>query len=651
MPLIGVNTGFGGSADSRTNQVEELQSTAVREHHTGIGATEPAKVAVKRKGPARNGLPLLDPTEHLLPNAWVRASILIRINSLIAGNSGVRPVIVETLSQVLNHDVLPMIPLRGSISASGDLSPLSYIAGIIQGKPTLRAKVGSANGIYTDLTAAEALTSAAIPPVKLAAKEGLAIVNGTAVSAGVAALAMWEAHQLAVIAQLLTCMSVEALSGTDESFNPLFARVRPHPGQVECSNNMYRFLEHSKMACHNDGRNDSLRQDRYSVRTASQWVGPALEDLLLAHQQVQIELNSVTDNPIMDKDTGQFMHGGNFQAKAITSAMEKVRQAIQSIGRMLFTQCTEIINPTTNRGLPPNLTAEDPSTSFLMKGVDIMVAALQSELGFLANPAGSHVQTAEMGNQSLNSLALISARYTHTAVDVLTQLVAAHLLVVCQALDLRAMVLEFTRAVEPQLMQVTKEVFAPHIPSISDSEHPALKEIWSVFLSHLEQTTKLDAERRFALIMESLQPVLFRQVNVEQCSSTFIADIKFWTKQCASLCLETYISTREIYTQHADAIPYLGVASRRMYAFVRTTLQVPFLRSAHIKTPYHEASASDTEAEGVGYFSSNPDSHTIGTYTSRIYEALRSGELHIPAMECLRDAQRNYAGVRNGSLS
>ncbi|KAI4268240.1 MAG: hypothetical protein L6R35_006782, partial [Caloplaca aegaea] len=211
-------------------------------------------------------------------------------------------------------------------------------------------------------------------------------------------LALWEAHHLALMAQLLTCMSVEALRGTDESFDPLFGHVRPHPGQIDCSNNMFRFLERSQLVHHNDGNNDVLRQDRYSIRTASQWLGPALEDLLLAHQQVQVELNSVTDKPIIDMTTGQMLHGGNFQAKAITSAMEKVRQAIQSIGRMLFSQCTELINPATNHGLPPNLTAEDPSTSFVMKAVDIMTAALQSELGFLANPVGSHVQTAEMGN-------------------------------------------------------------------------------------------------------------------------------------------------------------------------------------------------------------------------------------------------------------
>lgn len=638
-----MNTGFGGSADSRTKQVEELQRTLIRELHYGIGAS----AASVRSKPDSNATDLAtrrrlqiisEPLEHLLPNVWVRASILVRINSLVAGHSGIRQVVIERLSQLLNHDILPQIPLRGSISASGDLSPLSYIAGTIQGKPTVQVRVGCANGTYSNTTAAEAFAKAAIDPLKLAAKEGLAIVNGTAVSAGVASLALWEAHQSAVMAQLLTSMSVEALCGTDESFDPLFGHVRPHPGQIDCSNNMFRFLEHSKLVHHNDGNNDALRQDRYSIRTASQWLGPVIEDLLLAHQQVQIELNSVTDNPIIDMECRRMLHGGNFQAKAITSAMEKVRQAIQSIGRMLFSQCTELINPATNRGLPPNLTAEDPSTSFVMKAVDIMTAALQSELGFLANPVGSHVQTAEMGNQSLNSLALISARYTHTAADVLTQLMAAHLFALCQALDLRAMNLQFLERLEPQILETTKDAFAHETSTSFGDGHPVMKDLWAALLVRLEQTTKLDAGSRFDKIMESLQPVLIRHANGGQHSNTFIPNLNNWTEMCATTCLKTFEAARKDYGMLVDATRYLGVASQRIYVFVRKTLQVPFLRSAHIRTPYPEAAYSDAEVNTEGYSNCNPHFETVGSYISTLYGALRNGELYGPAMECLRNA-------------
>ncbi|KAL8882853.1 MAG: hypothetical protein Q9198_000214 [Flavoplaca austrocitrina] len=351
---LGVNTGFGGSADSRTKQVEELQRTLIRELHYGIGASPRSKEDVLKKSDgtrARKLIPGSSSRDQLLPEDWVRASILL-----------------------LNRDVVPKIPLRGSISASGDLSPLSYVAGTIQGKSTIGVRYGSERGIYSEMTAGKALAEAKILPVTLTAKEGLAIVNGNAVSAGVAALALWETHNLAIMSQLLTAMAVEALSGTDENFDPAFGRVRPHPGQIDCLNNIHRFLEGSKLIHHNDGDNDALRQDRYSIRTASQWLGPV--------------------QPHFDADSHRILHGGNFQAKAVTSATEKVRQSIQTIGRMLFVQCMKVINPTTNRGLPPNLPVEDPSTSFVMKAVDIMTAALQSELGFLANPVGSHVQTA-----------------------------------------------------------------------------------------------------------------------------------------------------------------------------------------------------------------------------------------------------------------
>ncbi|KAL8888592.1 MAG: hypothetical protein Q9215_004014 [Flavoplaca cf. flavocitrina] len=269
---LGVNTGFGGSADSRTKQVEELQRTLIRELHYGIGASPRSKEDVLKKSDgtrARKLIPGSSSRDQLLPEDWL-----------------------------LNRDVVPKIPLRGSISASGDLSPLSYVAGTIQGKSTIGVRYGSERGIYSEMTAGKALAEAKILPVTLTAKEGLAIVNGNAVSAGVAALALWETHNLAIMSQLLTAMAVEALSGTDENFDPAFGRVRPHPGQIDCLNNIHRFLEGSKLIHHNDGDNDALRQDRYSIRTASQWLGPVLEDFLLAHQQMHIEMNSVTDNPI-----------------------------------------------------------------------------------------------------------------------------------------------------------------------------------------------------------------------------------------------------------------------------------------------------------------------------------------------------------------
>lgn len=474
--IYGVNTGFGGSADTRSDDVERVQQSLISHLTCGIvadGKQKPVPKTNKHSGqsngdahsseidpeahqqraPVSSPLPLNDPlAATCMPESWARASMLIRLNSLAGGASGIRVDIAESLVNLLNKDVVPRIPVRGSISASGDLSALAWIGALMQGKSSATAFVGPrhVDGARKVTRADLALAEADIAPISLHAKEGLAIVNGTAVSAGVAALAAHESLNLAALSQVLTAMSVEALRGSDESFEPFIARVRPHPGQVDSARSIKAFLSGSRLLNRHDSQNvATLRQDRYSLRTASQWIGPVLEDFCLAHHQLTIELNSVTDNPLIDTATGRVFHGGNFQARAVTSAVEKLRQGLQSIGRMLFTQCTEMINPSTSWGLPPNLCSDDANDSFLFKGLDVVIAGLTSELGFLANPVGSHVQTAEMGNQSLNSLALVSARYTLEAVDVLSQIASAHLLAVCQALDLRTIEIEGRKDAPP----------------------------------------------------------------------------------------------------------------------------------------------------------------------------------------------------------
>ncbi|KAL9124138.1 MAG: hypothetical protein Q9217_006505 [Psora testacea] len=217
-------------------------------------------------------------------------------------------------------------------------------------------------------------------------------------------------------------MSVEALRGTGEKFWSFSGCHTAALGPSRISEKFSRFPKWFKL---------SLSSPRPQ--------GPILEDLVLSYRQVTIELNSATDNPLIDVSSSRMVHGGNFQAKSITSSMEKVRQAGQSMGRILFTQCTELIDPTTSRGLVPNLVIAEPCKSFIFKGPDILIASLLSELGFLANPVASHVQTAQMGNQALNSLALTSARYALDSLDILSQLAAAHMVANCQALGLRVL--------------------------------------------------------------------------------------------------------------------------------------------------------------------------------------------------------------------
>lgn len=582
-----MNTGFGGSADTRTHAVVELQSTLMRELHSGILPVTDGEIrprARKESEPVafaeqeRDSIGLSSCPDTCMPESWARASIVVRVNSLASGYSGVRSAILQSMVGLLKDDIVPLIPLRGSVSASGDLMPLSYIGGAIQGDPGIRVWAKNPLDCRRRITTADvALRESSQTPIELKPKEGLAIINGTAVSTAVAALVMHDANCLGITSQVLTAMSVEALGGAKESFDPIFAKLRPHPGQIEAARSIYRLLEGSKLATDSgDHGEGSLRQDRYSIRTASQWIGPVLEDFSLASSQVTIECNSVTDNPLIDIEReGRSLHGGNFQAKAITSAMEKTRSGLQSLGQMLFAQCTELINPRLNFGLPPNLTADEPSESFILKPLDIMIAALQSELGFLSNSAGSHVQSAEMGNQALNSLALISARYTHTALEVLMQLASAHVFALCQAFDLRAMYINFLVEFEPRLLKETKGILAAVMRNETDLQqlHQLL---WQKFCFLLNQTTSMDTVSRFSHIFRTLQPTI---LDAAETTSEAVSSLRAWTARCSESATQSFARNRDEYSQCPDASPFLGVGSRRIYRYIRHELSIPFLRT------------------------------------------------------------------------
>ena len=249
---------------------------------------------------------------------------------------------------------------------------------------------------------------------------------------------------LALLAQVCTAMSTEALIGARGNYAAfIHETARPHPGQVrlnfnkrsyldfdnapqvESAQNIWYLLEDSKFArLHEEEvglKEDqyNLRQDRYSLRTAPQFIGPQIEDILSALAAITRECNSsmhsiffsflskflqtflATDNPLIELDTGIIHHGGNFQAMAITNAMEKTRLALHHIGKLLFAQSTELLNPSMNHGLPPSLAASDPSLNYHAKGVDITTAAYVAELGYLASPVSTHIQSAEMHNQAV----------------------------------------------------------------------------------------------------------------------------------------------------------------------------------------------------------------------------------------------------------
>ncbi|KAL2157281.1 hypothetical protein VTH06DRAFT_6219 [Thermothelomyces fergusii] len=430
--IYGVNTGFGGSADTRTQRLEQLQSAAIQQLNVGI-LLKADKTDAEADRRQDNGLL----RSHALPPPIVRAAMLIRCNSLMRGHSGVRISVIESVMKLLALDTTPVVPLRGSISASGDLSTLSYIAGALEGNPDIFVRVGGGSSRSEDgktkiVSAREALRLAELEPVRLQAKEGLGIINGTAPSCAAACLAIHQANQLVILVQLLTAMGAEALGGTANNYHPFISSVRPHPGQAEVAANILAFLVGSKLCRPLSKGGDSsslarrgLAQDRYALRTAPQWLGPQVEDLLLAGRQVAVELNSTTDNPLIQltgeeeqEHESRIHHGGNFQAHALTSAMEKTLLALQNTGRLLFAQSSELLGQHGGAtgssgggvGLTPNLSWDDPSGSFTCKGLDINMAAYAAELAACAHPVSAHVLPAETANQSVNSMALYIRR-------------------------------------------------------------------------------------------------------------------------------------------------------------------------------------------------------------------------------------------------
>ena len=255
-----------------------------------------------------------------------------------------------------------------------------------------------------------------------------------------------------------------------------------------------------------------------------------------------------------------------------------------------------------------------------MKGADINVAAYMSELAFLASPVSSHVQTAEMGNQAINSLAFISARYTHTAIDCLSNICASYLYVLCQALDLRVMDVLFAKAMEPVLRDVTTKIFKSEIQhphTLETLQSQLLKHV----LKHLPTTTQLDSRHRAQDAAEAVQSTLTTFLYTH-CTLPkefdVLGAIRGWTFQFSESLYQTFTHNRDRFFAKPDATPYLGAASRRMYAYVRNDLQVPFNRGL-----------ADRPQPGNGM-------KTIGSNISVIYEAMRSGRLYGPVLDCLK---------------
>jgi|GEM_PF-64860 len=558
--IYGVNRGYGGSADAQTNEVQRLQTELIRFLNSSFGPT--------------------------LPEDEVRGAMLIRANSNIKGYSGLRWLVLENLVVLLNKGVTPVVPNKGSITASGDLSPLSHILAVLMGKETAKARYQG-----KEISAREALQIAGIEPIALGPKEGLAFVNGTSVANALAANVLYDANILALLAQATTALSVETLIGTNQSYDPVIQAVKPHLGQIEVGENLLHLLKGSRLSRDElDGKEKiergRMRQDRYGIRTAPQAIGPQLEVVLAATEAVTTEMNSVTDNPIIDVEGDRVLHGGNFQGTPLGVAMENTRLALSAIGQILFAQYTELHSDAYNNGLLKNLAGSDPNLDFGDKGSEIGMASYQSELEYLANPVTTHVKNAELGNQDVNSLALISARYTQKAVGVLQLMLVNHLYSTAQAVDLRNIERAYQNATEEAIAKTVEET----LPSVVTN----WKEIAPLMTAHLVKKAKTIPPYHYAFTSSERYKPLFDPLageidDILRSDPKAVGSVEVNLVNDARAVAGYYKVFMELLAKRLDLLlpqakeralqqggGYLLGNTRPLYEFIRRDLQVGF---------------------------------------------------------------------------
>ena len=354
------------------------------------------------------------------------AVVAVRVVSLARGASGVRLDVLERLCGLLERRVLPVIPEEGSVGASGDLTPLSYVAAVLVGE----REAWSGERI---VPAAAALEEAGLTPIELRPKEGLAILNGTTVMAALGCVAWDRARRLARLACIETAMASDVLRGPEGHFDDRIFELKPHPGQRTAAAWIREHLARREAAP------DRL-QDPYSIRCAPHVIGVLMDALPFTRQLLETEVNGVNDNPLLDSETGRVLHGGNFYGGHACLATDTLKNVVANLADLLDRQMVLLVNPASNAGLPANLVARtgpDRFTHHGFKGMEITASALTAEALKLASPASVFSRSTESHNQDKVSMGTISARESLRICELVERVAAIHLLALCQAIDLR----------------------------------------------------------------------------------------------------------------------------------------------------------------------------------------------------------------------
>jgi histidine ammonia-lyase len=403
--VYGITTGFGAFKDRliAPEETAQLQRNLLMSHAVGVGP--------------------------LLPEATVRAMMLIRANTLAKGYSGVSLEMLQALLALLNHGVHPIVPAQGSVGASGDLAPLAHMALLLIG-------LGEADFRGERMSGAQALRLSGLRPVSLQAKEGVALLNGTSLMTAIGCLAADRAWQLLQTADVAAALSLEALNGTTRAFDARLHALRPHPGQIACAAHLRALLNDSELV---RGEGSTSVQDAYTLRCVPQVHGAVRDALAHVQKVLQIELNAATDNPlILSAAEGDIaLSGGNFHGEPVALAMDYLGLALTGLGNMSERRIARLLDAASNGGVLPPFLAEHGGlhSGFMM--LQYTAAALASENKVLAHPASADSIPTSANTEDHVSMGTTAARKAEQIAAHVETIVALELLCAAQGVDFR----------------------------------------------------------------------------------------------------------------------------------------------------------------------------------------------------------------------
>lgn len=399
--VYGITTGFGKFSDVSISKEETkiLQKNLIVSHACGVGK----------------------PLEQEI----VRGIMLLRANALAKGYSGIRLSTLNTLIDMLNEGVHPLIPEKGSLGASGDLAPLSHMVLVMLGE-------GEAYYNGELLSGKEAMDRAGIPTIELTSKEGLALINGTQVMTSIGALTVYDGINLSKIADIIAALTIEALNGVVDAYDSRVHNIRPHQGQINSAQNLLHLLELSEMTT----RQGEIRvQDAYSLRCIPQIHGGSKDALKYVEDKVNIEMNSATDNPLIFEDTQDVISGGNFHGQPMALSFDFLGIALSELANISERRIERLVNPALS-DLPAFLAKNGGLNSGFMI-VQYSAAALVSENKVLAHPASVDSIPSSANQEDHVSMGTIAARKAREILENTRKVLAMELLTACQAIDLR----------------------------------------------------------------------------------------------------------------------------------------------------------------------------------------------------------------------